>query len=327
MSTLAPADLTGLAEAVEGHFPVANPGPLFAEAAQIRERRLVAFALAPHVALDRAAVEAFVEVTRPLTAGASVDVFLDGGAALSLEGWRLVSFLHEHFDRYAALLPFASSPAMTLVALGANELVMTDVASLAPLAPPDLSPEARALPADLEAARRLMGQEQAQALLPRLLQGIDVHHIGRITRGWKVVRALARAALETHMPTERGAERLDAALDALCSEGLPPDLPLTRRDCEGRLGLPVVRPDDALSSVVWRLHGHYRQHFAIEGDWRWNERHFAISYDGFIETASERRVLLRVHRTDERGRRGELAFTRWVRPGGQEVVMDREVAL
>ena len=99
MSTLAPADLTGLAEAVEGHFPVANPGPLFAEAAQIRERRLVAFALAPHVALDRAAVEAFVEVTRPLTSGASVDVFLDGGAALSLAGWRRVSFLHEHVVR------------------------------------------------------------------------------------------------------------------------------------------------------------------------------------------------------------------------------------
>ncbi|MFZ4736772.1 MAG: hypothetical protein ACOYM9_12550 [Bradymonadia bacterium] len=328
MSNTPPSlETTGLAEAVDGHFPVANHRPLFREVSALRERRLVSIVIAPHVPLDRSVVDALVEVVHPLAGGRPLDLFLDAGSGVSLEAWRVVSFLHERFQGYTAIVPFASSPVVTQLALGANALLMTDVASLSPLYPFELSGELRALHADLDAAQALLGAEQFKALVPRFIERVDAQQIGLVHRGWETVRTLARASLETHLDPGTDRERIDRAVDRLCAVGTPSGFPFTRRDCEQRLGLPVVRPDDTLASIIWRLHRHYRQLFGIEGDWRWNERNFVLSYDGFIETEDERRVLVRIHRYDDRGRRGELVFTRWVRPGGLEVVMDREVAL
>jgi len=310
-----------LAEVLEGHFPLTSNRLLLQDLTTLRQRRMLAIVLAPRALLDRAAIDPLVGILRSLRGSSALDLYVDGQGPTSPEGWRVVSALREHFEKLTAVVPFAASPGATMLALGAEELLMTDVASLSPLEPWSLSPELQRLRGEL----RALGPGGRDAALARL----DPRDVGAVERAYATLSSLVRRTLETHLDAQVHAETIASVLTHLCDGDLLPSSPLTRRDCEKRLGLRVVRPDDTLSDLIWKLHEYYRQMFDIEGDWVWNERHFSISYDGFIDTLEERRVLVRIHRLDERGRRvGDgPVLTRWVRPGGQEVVIDRELAL
>ena len=310
-----------LTEVLEGHFPLNSNRLLLQDIANLRQRRILAIVLAPHMHLDRAAIDPLVGILRGLRGTSTLDLFVDGLGLTSPEAWRVVSALREHFQQVTAIVPFAASPGATMLALGANELLMTDVASLSPLEPWSLSNELQRLRGELRALGH-GGRENA-------LQRLDPRDVGAVERAYNALATLVRRILETHMDREKDAQRVEDIITELCEGDLLPSFPVTRRDCEQRLGLTVVKPDDTLSDVAWKLHEYYGQMFDIEGDWLWNDRHFSISYDGFIDTLDDRRVLVRIHRLDERGRRvGEgPVLTRWVRPGGQEVIIDRELAL
>lgn len=316
-----PTNGPSLAEVLEGHFPLTSNRQLLQDIASIRQRRVLALVLAPHVLLDRGAIDPVVGVLRGLRGATAIDLFLDGQGPTTPESWRVVSALREHFDRLTAIVPFAASPGATMLALGANELLMTDVASLSPLEPWSLSAELQRLRGELRALGH-GGRETAQSRL-------DPRDLGAVERAFATLGALSRRILETHLDAQRDAEKIEGLLAQLCEGDLLPSFPFTRRDCEQRLGLTVLKPDETLAAAVWKLHEYYRQMFDIEGDWVWNDRHFSISYDGFIDTLDERRVLVRIHKLDERGRRVSdgPVLTRWVRPGAKEVVIDRELAL
>ncbi len=312
-----------LTDVLEGHFPLTANRAIFEEIAKIRQRPMLGLVLAPHVLLDRQCIDPLVGVLRTLRGGDAFDLFLDGQAAATPEAWRVVSAIREHFERLTAIVPFAASPGATVLALGADELLMTDVASLSPLEPWNLSPE----------LQRLRGELRALTFNARevAIQRIDPRDYGAVERAYASQATLVRRVVETHWPAAVAGnpEKIDSLIGQLCEGDLLPSFPFTRRDCAQRLGLDVIKPDGALQDAIWRLHDYYRGMFDIEGDWVWNDRHFSISYDGFIDSLDERRVLVRIHRLDERGRRiGEgPVLTRWVRPGGQEVVIDREVTL
>jgi hypothetical protein len=310
-----------LAEVLEGHFPLTSNRLLLQDITNIRQRRILAVVLAPHVLLDRAAIDPLVGILRSLRGTNAIDLYVDGQGPTSPEAWRVVSALREHFERFTSIVPFAASAGATMLALGGDELLMTDVASLSPLEPWSLSPELQRLRGEL---RALSPTDRAAAM-----QRLDLRDVGAVDRAYNGLEALVRRILGTHLAAEKDSARVDAICRQLCEGDLLPSFPFTRRDCEQRLQLDVIKPEPALTDNLWKLHEYYRQMFDIEGDWVWNERHFSISYDGFIDTLDERRVLVRIHRLDERGRRiGEgPVLTRWVRPGGQEVVIDRELAL
>lgn len=312
-----------LTDVLEGHFPVTSNHALLDEIGRARQRKVLALVLAPHVSLDRTIIDPLLAVLGTLKGGGAFDLYLQGQNAATPETWRLVSALRERFERISAIVPFAATPGATALALGANDIVMTDVASLSPIEPWNLSPELQRLRGELGA----LGFEDRKLAVARL----DPRDLGAVERAFANQATLLRRILETHLdPHAAGnSEKIESLLDQLAEGTLLPSFPFTRRDCEQRLGLSIVKPDEALQGAIWRLYDQYRQGFDLEGDWVWNERHFGISYDGFIDTADERRVLVCIHRLDERGRRtGDgPVLTRWVRPGGQDVVIDREVAL
>lgn len=321
MSSDATTNGPSLSEVLEGHFPLTSNRPLIQDIATIRQRRLLAIVLAPHAQLDRAAIDPLVGILRTLRGTNAIDLYVDGQGPTTPEAWRVVSALREHFDRITSIVPFAASPGATMLALGGNEVLMTDVGSLSPLEPWGLSAELQRLRGEL----RALSPGERDASLTR----IDPRDIGGVERAYGSLAALVRRILATHLDADKDAQHIQDICHQLADGDLLPSFPLTRRDCEQRLRLNILKPDAALSDAVWNLHEYYRRMFDIEGDWVWNERHFSISYDGFIDTLEERRVLVRIHRLDERGRRvGEgPVLTRWVRPGGQEVVIDRELSL
>ncbi|MCA9547506.1 MAG: hypothetical protein KC613_24045 [Myxococcales bacterium] len=141
-------------------------------------------------------------------------------------------------------------------------------------------------------------------------------------------RMVARRALESRLDVEADTKRIDRVLGEI-EAAAAGHLPLTPRDCEGRLGLTVVRPDAARWKAIEALHEYYREMMAVEGDLTVEGQRFAVTYDGFIDAPGSRRVLLRIVRTDERGKpvAGRPSLNRWITPHGGELVLGKELTI
>ena len=88
-----------LAEVLEGHFPLTSNRLLLQDITNLRQRRILALVLAPHVLLDRAAIDPLVGILRSLRGTNAIDLYVDGQGPTSPEAWRGDSALGEDFER------------------------------------------------------------------------------------------------------------------------------------------------------------------------------------------------------------------------------------
>jgi hypothetical protein len=334
-----------LTEALEDSLPLNSNRAQIEAISKRRERPLLAIVLAPDAHLNRKAFPPLLEVLDEMGDLEDADVLLQTLGGASEETWRLVSTLRGRLGNYTAIVPFAASPGATQVALGADRLLMGDASSLAPLEPAhlrtlDVSASAERLPvtADdvhwfiefLRSHLRIEGEISLDSpALAHLLDRVDPLTVGATERARRFMRLLMRRTLETHLDRQDDAERIDRVVDRMTGGYLSHRFPVTRRDCEHDLELTVERPEQSLWKDIWELTLYYEQMLELEGDLRFADRHFRVEFDGFIDTATARRVLVRVTRVDDRGRAraDRPAFYRWIRPGSQDVELNTEVSI
>ncbi len=324
-----------LDDILTGHVPVTSNRRLIESITSARESRFLAVVLAPEVKLTAEIAPPLIEVLDTMPEGGGLDLFVDtlGGAAE--EAWRLVSILRERFDRYTAVVPFGASPGATQVALGANELMMGDASSLSPIEPARLrvleTTDGGKLPLSaydvghyLRFLRRAFeGGTIPEAATADLWNHVDPLVVGATERQHRSNIETTRRCLATHLD-EAGVARVIESID-----GLTHRFPLTRRDCESRLGLSVLKPTRDLWAHVWSLYEYYDRMLNLSGEMNLGDQSYAVDYDGFIDSADERRVLIRVTRLDERGHPAadRAPIRRWVRPVSREVKVDEQLEL
>lgn len=333
-----------LAEVLEGHVPLTSNHIQLEAVIRQRESKLLALVLAPGIPLRTNFIPPLLEVLDALPPGGNLDIYLDSLGPASEETWRIVSMLRDRFDRLTALVPFAASPGATQIALGANALCMGEASSLAPIEPARLKAmhdgdgESRTMTAYdvhhyLGFVQRELGVDRLDPNSPLwkdLFQRIDPLLIGVTEKAHQINRLVTRRSLETHLDPDTDRARIDAILDEVGAGTLGRRFPITRRDCERRLGLTVVKPARDAWNAVWALRSYYHQIVELEGDMQLGDKqHYTVGFDGFIDTLDERRALLRVTRVDEHGRplADKPVLQRWVRPRGRRVVIDQELEL
>lgn len=69
-----------------------------------------------------------------------IDLFLYTQGGDSLAGWGMVNMIREHCDRFVVIAPFRCFSCGTLIALGADEVVVTPGTELSPVDPSVASP-------------------------------------------------------------------------------------------------------------------------------------------------------------------------------------------
>lgn len=329
-----------LSELLEGKVPLTPNGELLRRIRGRADRPAVAIVLAPSVRLTPSVAHPLLEVLEHIE-GPAVDVVLDTLGPATEETWRVVSLLRESFEKFDAIVPFAASPGATLVALGADRLVMGPASSLAPLEPARLKAleqtDGQRIPMSVGDARHYLrfaaealSNETARATaLDRLIQHLDPLVVGATARAHRANRLILERCLATHLVGDDAAERVEAICAEFADGPFTHRFPITRRDCR-RLGLDVVAsaPGDWWAAVT-ELRDYYLSTLGLEGDLMLGERRFAVAFDGFIDSAEARRVLLRVTRLDERGHpvADRPPLQRWVCPQARDVVLDEELEL
>jgi hypothetical protein len=65
----------------------------------------------------------------------NIDLFLYSAGGDTMVPWRLVSMIREYCDKFSVLVPYKAHSAASMIALGADEIVMSDLSELSPIDP------------------------------------------------------------------------------------------------------------------------------------------------------------------------------------------------
>lgn len=305
-----------LSTILDASVPVLGNRELLEAVAITRGRPILALVLGPRT-LDSACIPHLYDVLGTIGSGA-FDLFLGPLGPAVAEVGRVAGLLADH-GRFDALVPFEASPAATLLAFAAERIWMGPAATLAPLLAAD-APDATA-----RALLELLAHAPSDtrpAALSRWWGDLDPRILGQSVRLRHDLEALARRCLEV------GGQAAPAAAVQRFTAVEGPDLPLISAECLA-LGLPIHSPGPGLYRALVGLHRYYVRMLELEGEMTWRQHRYAVAYEAFIDTPSERRILLRITRADDHGRplRDGPTVWRWVRPSGREIAIDQVMEL
>lgn len=211
-----------------------------------------------------------------------VDIFIHSNGGQGTVPWRMVSLIREYTDKFAVLVPDRAFSAATLLAMGADEIIMHRMGVLGPIDPSVANPfnpphpqaPGQLLPIsveDVSAYFRLVQDEVGihhedeliQALIA-LTEKIHPLALGNVQRSHQQARMMARKLLKTHM-TEGQEHEIDQLIDNLKSNLFYHGHPINRREAKDDLKLKVKNAPEDLADVMWKLYLEY------EGDLKLRE--------------------------------------------------------
>lgn len=197
--------------------------------------------------------------------------------------WRIVSLIRERVRKFSALVPQAAFSAATLLALGADEIVMHPNGNLGPV-DPQVSLARPAVPGGppqviqfgyqdlrglLEFARETVGLNDQSVLndvLGRLCAEIGSLPVGVATRGARLAVAMSEKLLRMHLPEDKAGTSAKAISEALNEKFFHHGYPVSRREAR-ELGLNVPDAGADVEKLLWAIWLDLEAEMAMREPW------------------------------------------------------------
>jgi hypothetical protein len=193
-------------------------------------------------------------------------LYTRGGDATAV--WPIMSFMREHCKKLRVLVPFYAHSAGTLLALGADEIVMTRYASLSPIDPTvanqfnpqDPTNPANRLPIAVEDVMAFIELAKRDAADPslrddafrKLADAVHPLALGNVQRNINQIKQLARKMLALHASPKK-ADKIEALVTALTTQ-LYSHLHLVNRREAAEVGLQVVPAPEKTEALLLRYY-------------------------------------------------------------------------
>jgi hypothetical protein len=204
-----------------------------------------------------------------------VDLFIHSNGGSGTAPWRIVSLIRQYTKKFAVLVPHHAFSAATLIALGADEIVMHKMGCLGPIDPSVANifnpphPFAPGQPArisveDVTAFFKLVKEDvgitHEDELVKALTALTDKIHplaLGNVQRSHHQSRLIARKLLKLHMPKESQDHEIELLIDSLKSNLFYHGHPINRLEAKTDLKLKVVTPPSNVELAMWNLYLEY----------------------------------------------------------------------
>lgn len=226
-----------------------------------RGSRVIAYWMTPFARISDAASLPLYDSLRAIGRVPRIDLYLFTAGGDTEVPWRMVSLIREYTDHFTVLIPHRAHSSGTLLALGADQIVMTPLSILGPIDPTRAHPllprvegadEPEAVSVQdmrhaMQFIREPAGPGSGVAYTPEAMAQIftalfdKVHPlaIGAIEQAYALAKLIGTNCLSTHMdPATQGAE-IKRIVDTLCDEYKSHAYQLSRREAR-ELGLPVI---------------------------------------------------------------------------------------
>lgn len=206
-----------------------------------------------------------------------VDLFLHSNGGSGTTPWRIVSLIRMYTKDLAILVPDRAFSAATLIALGANDIVMHKMGCLGPIDPSvanifnPLHPQMAGLLApisveDVTAYFKLIREELGITHDDELIQAVialteKIHPLalGNVQRSHNQARMMARKLLKLHMPSEADETEITKIIDTLKSNLFYHGHPINREEAKIDLKLKVSEPPEEVARLMRNLYMEYEK--------------------------------------------------------------------
>jgi hypothetical protein len=256
--------------------------PLIKKIEDLRGSKVICYltSLRPNVSAQMAedAVRVFFDhlATLPNRKIDKLDIFLCSNGGSGTVPWRLVSLFREFAKSFNVLIPFRAYSAASLLALGADEIVMHPFAELGPIDPTvanDFNP--------VENGRRVgISVEDVTAYVNFIKETVGITHedelikaieilankvhplaLGNVERFIAQSRMIARKILRTHMRRAND-HSIDEIIENMASRLYFHGHPINRREAKEDLRLKVATDlSQELEDAIWALYRNYEDEF------------------------------------------------------------------
>lgn len=203
-----------------------------------------------------------------------VDLLIHSNGGSGTVPWRLVSLIREYAESFAVLVPHRAFSAATLVALGADEIVMHKMGCLGPIDPSvtnvfnpthplNVSQFAPISVEDVSAYFKLVKDEVGIQHEDELVQALGaltdkVHPLalGNVQRSHNQSRMMARKLLNKHVAKDKEHE-ISQIIENLKSNLFFHGHPINRDEALKDLKLKVATPEPKVEEAMWNLYVEY----------------------------------------------------------------------
>ena len=210
-----------------------------------------------------------------------VDLFLYSNGGSSTVPWRIVSLFRQYSKDFAVLVPSHAFSAATLIALGANKIIMHKMGCLGPIDPSVINifnpphPQAPGQFApisveDVTAFFKLVkddvGITHEDELVQALIALTDKIHplaIGNVQRHHNQSRLTARRLLRLHMEKSEDHE-IEQLIDNLKSNLFYHGHPINREEAKNDLNLKAEEPTAEVEPLMWELYLEYEKDLKLK---------------------------------------------------------------
>jgi len=217
-----------------------------------------------------------------------IDLFLYSNGGDALVPWRLVSMAREYCDKFSVLIPYKAHSAATMIALGADEIIMSDLSELSPIDPSTANifnpqdpknPQAR-IPISVEdvmayfdLAKNKFGiksDEDLAKIFNKFVESNPQIHplaLGNVNRTHNLIKVLAKRLLKSHANPMEDKE-IDEIVDYLTEKLYSHQYFIGRKEAKEDLGFKTITyADKDLADLMTQLYEEYKQEMQLDVLW------------------------------------------------------------
>ncbi len=243
---------------------------LYKQLEEKRERPLIVYITSSRIgASGSMAADAIPELTDqveklpPNTKKLDLLVVSDGGDPMV--AWRSVTLLRERVEHLTVLVPQGAYSAATLLALGANEIIMHPNGNLGPV-DPQMSVRKRGdgegehfgfedMTGFLEFVRKEVGltdQEHIRSMFEMFCSQVGPVPVGVAARSSLLALSMGEKLLRMHMTGEANVQRPRVIAESLNKAFYHHGYPISRREAKD-IGLPIADSLPEVEGLTWKI--------------------------------------------------------------------------
>jgi len=218
----------------------------------------------------------------------NIDLFLYSAGGDTMVPWRLVSMIREYCGKFSVLVPYKAHSAATMIALGADEITMSNLSELSPIDPStanvfnpqDPQNPQNKIPISVEdvmayfdLAKNKFGIKNDENLSHIFSKFVDsnpqIHPLalGNVNRIHNLIRILAKRLLKSHK-TPMKEEEIEKLVDYFTEKLYSHQYYIGRKEAKEDLGLKTVQyASSALSKAMTDLYEEYKKEMDLGALW------------------------------------------------------------
>jgi hypothetical protein len=214
-----------------------------------------------------------------------IDLFLYTAGGDTMVPWRLVSMIREYCDTFSVLVPYKAHSAGTMICLGADEIVMSDLSEISPIDPSTanvfnpadpMNPQNK-IPISVEDVIAFMSlakdkfgikdEVELTKIFNKFVESNPQIHplaLGNVNRTHNLIRLIAKRLLKSHKDKMRDDE-IDKIVEYFTEKLYSHTYFVGRKEAKEELGVKsVIEADAELSKMMSDLYSEYANEMGLQ---------------------------------------------------------------